>query len=96
MENILISQELNVKLADFGLSVNFRESEENEFNKSFYCAHTLCGTPAYVAPEVLDPDNDHGYDAFKADVWSLLVSKLFYTSRQTDFINLNNILENNL
>lgn len=58
-ENILIKDEVffDLKLADFGLS-EIMGKKENLF--------TRCGTPGYVAPEVLE---DKKYD-FKCDVFS--------------------------
>ncbi|GBG27413.1 Protein kinase, putative [Hondaea fermentalgiana] len=59
-ENLLYSDETNdavVKLADFGLA---KVCKEEPFMK------TACGTPGYVAPEILQGDK---YD-FKVDVWS--------------------------
>ena len=61
-ENILvIDKELNVKLADFGLAKIIGE-------ESF--TTTLCGTPSYVAPEILEQGNRRRYTR-AVDVWSL-------------------------
>jgi serine/threonine protein kinase len=61
-ENILvIDKSLNVKLADFGLAKIIGE-------ESF--TNTLCGTPSYVAPEILVP-GDHRRYTRAVDVWSL-------------------------
>ncbi|KAK1382170.1 Non-specific serine/threonine protein kinase [Heracleum sosnowskyi] len=60
-ENILLDDNSDVKVSDFGLSAI---SEQTEGDGLF---HTLCGTPAYVAPEIL---GRKGYDAAKADIWS--------------------------
>jgi serine/threonine protein kinase len=49
-----------VKISDFGFAK--KVTGENSLK-------TLCGTPQYVAPEILDPKCD-GYDQ-RADVWSL-------------------------
>jgi len=46
LENILLNDKLQVKLSDFGLSKILDPSDE-EFMK------TRCGTPSYVAPEIL-------------------------------------------
>lgn len=59
-ENLLYSDNTDdavVKLADFGLA---KVCKEEPFMK------TACGTPGYVAPEILQGDK---YD-FKVDVWS--------------------------
>ena len=58
-ENILLDSKGHVKLTDFGLS----KILEDEDDKAF----TLCGTPQYLAPEVL---LKKGYDKM-VDWWSL-------------------------
>ncbi|GFP91702.1 cbl-interacting serine/threonine-protein kinase 12 [Phtheirospermum japonicum] len=60
-ENILLDEDGNLKVSDFGLSAI---SEQIKQDGLF---HTFCGTPAYVAPEVL---SRKGYDAAKVDIWS--------------------------
>ena len=58
-ENILLDAKGHVKLTDFGLS----KILENEEDKAF----TICGTPQYLAPEVI---KKKGYDK-AVDWWSL-------------------------
>ncbi|OIT30383.1 PREDICTED: CBL-interacting serine/threonine-protein kinase 10-like [Nicotiana attenuata] len=60
-ENLLLDDDENLKISDFGLSA-FVESKRQDG-----LLHTMCGTPAYVAPEVI---NRKGYDGAKADIWS--------------------------
>merc|ERR1711998_618634 len=64
-ENILLISEAdhcNVKIADFGLSRLFPEGSARQMK-----AATLCGTPGYVAPEVLE----RVPYSYAVDVWSL-------------------------
>mmetsp|Transcript_67026 Transcript_67026/g.111409 ORF Transcript_67026/g.111409 Transcript_67026/m.111409 type:complete len:434 (+) Transcript_67026:98-1399(+) len=60
-ENLLLDEQAMLKISDFGLSALYG----CEYNSTLL--HTTCGTPNYVAPEVLA---DKGYDGFMADVWS--------------------------
>lgn len=60
-ENILLDENENLKVSDFGLSA-LAESKRHDG-----LLHTTCGTPAYVAPEVI---KRKGYDGSKADIWS--------------------------
>eukprot|EP01062_Namystynia_karyoxenos_P007493 TRINITY_DN12635_c0_g1_i1.p1 TRINITY_DN12635_c0_g1~~TRINITY_DN12635_c0_g1_i1.p1 ORF type:complete len:333 (+),score=132.23 TRINITY_DN12635_c0_g1_i1:87-1001(+) len=64
-ENILISDE-GLKIADFGLS-NIQLSTSSGAVPDSMQLQTVCGTPNYVAPEVLEKE---GYNGFLADVWS--------------------------
>ncbi|KHN06402.1 CBL-interacting serine/threonine-protein kinase 12 [Glycine soja] len=60
-ENLLLDEDGNLKVSDFGLSaVSDQIRQDGLF-------HTFCGTPAYVAPEVL---SRKGYDGAKVDIWS--------------------------
>uniref|UniRef100_A0A0D9XDS4 non-specific serine/threonine protein kinase n=1 Tax=Leersia perrieri TaxID=77586 RepID=A0A0D9XDS4_9ORYZ len=60
-ENLLLDEVGNLKVADFGLSALSCHARGDGL------LHTACGTPAYVAPEVLARN---GYDGAKADIWS--------------------------
>ncbi|KAH0711032.1 hypothetical protein KY284_012459 [Solanum tuberosum] len=58
-ENLLLDFQENLKISDFGLSALPQQGVE--------LLYTTCGTPNYVAPEVL---SNRGYDGAAADVWS--------------------------
>ncbi|KAK4790487.1 hypothetical protein SAY86_017791 [Trapa natans] len=60
-ENLLLDDNENLKVSDFGLSALAESKRQDGL------LHTICGTPAYVAPEVIDRK---GYDGAKADIWS--------------------------
>ncbi|KAL1541042.1 CBL-interacting serine/threonine-protein kinase 11 [Salvia divinorum] len=60
-ENLLLDENGDLKVSDFGLSAL------GDHVRSDGLLHTLCGTPAYVAPEILAK---RGYNGAKVDVWS--------------------------
>uniref|UniRef100_A0A5B7A246 non-specific serine/threonine protein kinase n=1 Tax=Davidia involucrata TaxID=16924 RepID=A0A5B7A246_DAVIN len=60
-ENLLLDENEILKVSDFGLSALAESKRQDGL------LHTTCGTPAYVAPEVI---NRKGYDGAKADIWS--------------------------
>lgn len=61
LENILVDAKGNIKISDFGLSA-LPEHLRNDG-----LLHTTCGSPNYVAPEILA---NRGYDGAASDVWS--------------------------
>jgi len=66
-ENLLLDGDDNLKISDFGLSA-FSMAQGADTQTVSQLLHTTCGTPNYVAPEVLA---DKGYDGCAADVWSI-------------------------
>ena len=64
-ENLLLDEKDDLKISDFGLSA-LAEPDGDDTRAALL--HTTCGTPNYVAPEVLA---DNGYDGQSADVWSM-------------------------
>ena len=58
-ENILLNENSEAKLTDFGLS---------RFYKTNELLNTSCGSPIYAAPEMLE---GKAYDGTKIDIWSL-------------------------
>lgn len=58
-ENLLLDAYGNLKVSDFGLSALPQQGVS--------LLHTTCGTPNYVAPEVI---SYQGYDGAAADIWS--------------------------
>lgn len=60
LDNILIDEAGHVKICDFGISRLLDDPSAVLFEQ--------CGTPAYIAPEILA---DSGYSGFKSDIWGL-------------------------
>jgi len=58
LDNILLDGKGNVKIADFGVS---KQCQKGQLKMT-----EQCGTPAYIAPEIL---KDRGY-TFSVDLWS--------------------------
>ncbi|KAE8630388.1 hypothetical protein XENTR_v10000805 [Xenopus tropicalis] len=59
LSNLLLSSDMNIKIADFGLATQLKMPNEKHF--------TMCGTPNYIAPEIATR-SAHGLES---DVWSL-------------------------
>jgi hypothetical protein len=65
--NIFLGEGMKVKIGDFGLAAMLEEDNERK--------RTICGTPNYIAPEILF-GKDEGH-SFEVDAWSLGV--ILYT-----------------
>ncbi|XP_069130395.1 serine/threonine-protein kinase PLK4-like isoform X3 [Argopecten irradians] len=59
LANLLLTRNMDVKIADFGLATQLNIPDEKHF--------TMCGTPNYISPEIA-MRSAHGLEA---DVWSL-------------------------
>ncbi|KAH9485365.1 Serine/threonine-protein kinase cds1 [Psilocybe cubensis] len=77
-ENVLLTADKppKVKVADFGLA---------KVVDSLTMLRTMCGTPSYLAPEVVRSDNIHGYDNL-VDSWSVGVIVFSMLTNSSPFI----------
>jgi serine/threonine protein kinase len=57
--NLFINHHMQVKVGDFGLATKLTRMDERK--------KTICGTPNYIAPEILEGKNGH---SFEVDIWS--------------------------
>jgi serine/threonine protein kinase len=57
--NVFLNHKMQVKIGDFGLSVKMAHPKDRRY--------TTCGTPNYIAPEIL-AETGHG---FEVDIWAL-------------------------
>ena len=61
LDNLLFDDDGAVKICDFGVSKHLSSPHTEVMTEQ-------CGTPAYIAPEIL---RDKGYKGFGVDIWSL-------------------------
>lgn len=57
-----------MKISDFGLATLYVGDSNAKGDARATLLHTTCGTPHYVAPEVLSTE---GYNGLIADIWSM-------------------------
>ena len=77
-EHVMIDSQGHCQLVDFGFAKRFRSAD---VKKNQMRAYTNCGTPDYIAPEVLRGVGT----SFEADVWSLGVLMCEIISGRTPF-----------
>src|SRR5437868_4153975 len=57
--NLFIDHDMKIKIGDFGLATKLAHPNERK--------RTVCGTPNYIAPEILEGKEGH---SFEVDIWS--------------------------
>ncbi|KZF26095.1 Pkinase-domain-containing protein [Xylona heveae TC161] len=66
MGNLFLDEHMNIKVGDFGLAAILMTDKESH---SYQRRMTLCGTPNYIAPEILEKGRK-GHD-HRVDFWSV-------------------------
>jgi polo-like kinase 1 len=67
--NLFIDKQLHIKVGDLGLATRVDDKDEKR--------KTICGTPNYIAPEIIQSDKSKRGHSFEVDVWSMGV--ILYT-----------------
>lgn len=67
--NLFLDRNMNIKVGDLGLATKLESADE--------IRKTICGTPNYIAPEVIQGDRATRGHSFEVDIWSMGV--IMYT-----------------
>ncbi|KAG3092017.1 putative serine/threonine-protein kinase [Phytophthora idaei] len=59
--NLFLTSDMRLKIGDFGLATRLDSPEDRK--------RTMCGTPNYIAPEILSGQRGDGH-SFEVDIWS--------------------------
>ena len=52
--NLFLNEQMEIKIGDFGLATRIEYEGEKK--------RTICGTPNYIAPEILEAKNGHSFE----------------------------------
>ena len=83
LENILIDLNNTIKICDFGIGRILSSPDE--------LLHDQCGTPMYMAPEILSCSKEKGYKGFPVDIWSAGIALYIMLSGTLPFSIKNDI-----
>jgi len=61
--NLFLDRNMNIKVGDLGLASKLQSADE--------IRKTICGTPNYIAPEVIQGDRASRGHSFEVDIWSM-------------------------
>ena len=80
LENILIDMNNNIKICDFGIGIILSSEDQDLYSQ--------CGTPLYIAPEIILSNKEKGYKGFPVDIWSAGIALYLMVSGKLPF-NMN-------
>lgn len=61
--NLFLDKNVHIKVGDLGLATIVKDRDEKR--------KTICGTPNYIAPEVIQGDKSKRGHSFEVDIWSM-------------------------
>lgn len=67
--NLFLDKNMHIKVGDLGLATRLEKAEEKR--------KTICGTPNYIAPEVIQGTKETRGHSYEVDIWSMGV--ILYT-----------------